>query len=131
MILQDNDYCIVCKNMYTNKNYKWCKQCETNRLKKNFTNWTSGSEKIDNFIQEKQLKINNPWHIVFEWIPYDKFLDIKEVDKDDFSTVYSALWEDGPLYWDENNDEYKGYPKEVALKCSHNLQNADEFLSKV
>jgi hypothetical protein len=131
MVLQDKDYCILCNIMYTNENYKWCKKCVTNKLRKNFTNWTSGNKEIDGFIQEVQLKINEPRHVVFEWISYDKFLNIKEVDKNDFSTVYSALWEEGPLYWDDLSDEYKRYPKKVALKCSHNLQNADEFLSKV
>ncbi|EXX65850.1 hypothetical protein RirG_129420 [Rhizophagus irregularis DAOM 197198w] len=126
-------YCILCKNIYTDEKYKWCKQCEINKLRKNFTNWTSGNKKIDNFIQEKQLKINYPWNIVFEWIPYNKFLDIKEVDKDDFSTVYSAKWEDGPLEWNNNNRKYIRNQKEIELKLkySHNLQNVVKFLNEV
>src|SRR5205809_222813 len=36
----------------------WCKPCQIDNLKGNFTNWTSGNEKIDNFIQEMQLKID-------------------------------------------------------------------------
>ena len=39
---------------YSNVYYKWCKSCQID----NFTNWTSGNEKIDGFIQEMQLKIN-------------------------------------------------------------------------
>jgi len=38
--------------------YKWCKPCRIDNLKGNFTNWTSGNEKIDNVIQEMQLKID-------------------------------------------------------------------------
>ncbi|CAB4441621.1 unnamed protein product [Rhizophagus irregularis] len=130
MALQDKDYCILCKNEYIDK---WCKQCDINKLRKNFTNWTSGNEKIDNFIQEKQLEINDPGNIVFEWIPYNKFLDIKEVDKDDFSTIYSAKWEDGPLKLNYYSRKYVRNQKEFGLKLkySHNLQNVVEFLNEV
>ena len=37
--------------------YKWCKLCHINYLKNNFTNWTSGNEKIGNFIREMQLNL--------------------------------------------------------------------------
>ncbi|PKY23426.1 hypothetical protein RhiirB3_437633 [Rhizophagus irregularis] len=129
--LQNNySYCIKCNYVYTNVSYKWCKGCETNKL---ITNWTSGNKKIDNFIQEKQLEINSLQDIVFEWIPYNKFLDIEEVDKDDFSTVYSAKWEDGPLEWNSNSRKYIRNPTEIELKLkySHNLQNVVEFLNEV
>ncbi|EXX52777.1 hypothetical protein RirG_250110 [Rhizophagus irregularis DAOM 197198w] len=128
--------CEICSKKYTMVFSKWCKQCETNKLRKNFTNWTSGNEKIDNFIQEKQLEINNSWNIVFEWIPYNKFLDIKKVDKDDISTIYSVKWEDGPLEWNNYSKKYIRNPKEVEfkelkLKYSHNLQNVVEFLNEI
>ncbi|GBC42510.2 kinase-like domain-containing protein [Rhizophagus irregularis DAOM 181602=DAOM 197198] len=41
--------------------------------------WTSGNEKIDDFIQEMQLKINNENDVVFEWIPYRRRDFDKEV----------------------------------------------------
>ena len=91
-----------------------------------FITWISGNEKIDNFIQEMQLTFSD----VFEWIPYNQFNEIKETGKNDLITVYSAIWKDGPLYYnryfydvctrDSNN--------EVALKCLHNSQNLIEFL---
>src|SRR3954453_12411667 len=59
--------------------YEWCKPCQINNLKGNFTNWTSGNEKIDDFIQEMQLKIDHPYNIIFEWIPYNQFSDIEEI----------------------------------------------------
>src|SRR5215469_3181942 len=121
--LQDKEYCIKCNKKYTNTDYKWCNPCQINYLKGKFTNWTSGNEKIDNFIQERQLKINDKDDIIFEWIPYNQFLDIREVDKNDFSTVYSAKWKDGQLYWNVNNKRYVKQPnKEVTLKYLHNLQ---------
>jgi hypothetical protein len=75
-----NDYfgkcCKKCGKIYTNMEYKWCNLCHLNYLKENFTSRTSKNEEIDNYIQEMQLKINNPCTIVFEWIPYDQFNEI-------------------------------------------------------
>jgi len=79
----------VVKNIHMN--YKWCKSCQINNLKGNFTNWTSENEKIDNFIQEMQLKINKYNDIIFEWIPYNQFSDIKEISRGDFATLHSAI----------------------------------------
>ena len=94
--------------------------------------YTSGNKKIDDLIQEMQLKINNHQNdIVFEWIPFYHFNDIDEISKGDFATVYSAIWKDGPLHYG-----YSKYTrtsnKKVALKCLHNSQNIiNEFLSEV
>src|SRR6266496_4040772 len=77
------------KNFFNTKE-KWCIPCEINRLK-NYIK-PSGDKKIDEFIQEMQLKItcyNDP---VFEWIPYNQFNDIKLIGKGGFATVYSAIW---------------------------------------
>src|SRR5436853_2115106 len=96
--------CQNCGEEYESLN--WCKPCKIDNLKENFTNWTSGNEKIDNFIQEMQLKIDNVIDNVFEWIPYNQFGDIKEIGRGGFSTVYSAIWKDGPLEYDKENGEY-------------------------
>ena len=76
--------CKKCGKQYTNVNWHWCKPCQIDNLKENFTNWTSGNEKIDELIQEMQLKINSKWDIVFEWIPYNQFSNIKEIGKGGF-----------------------------------------------
>ena len=126
-------YCKKCCEEYTNVNYNWCKTCQINNLKGNFTNWTSGNEKIDNFIQEMQLKINKRRDIVFEWIPYNQFSDIKEIGRGGFATIYSAIWKDGPLDYGYNTKEYtRVLNYKVALKCLHNSQNiTSEFLNEV
>ncbi len=64
MILQYQKYCEKC-----GESRGWCKPCQMNYLKENFTNnWTSGNERIDNFIQEMQLKVMkrylNGYHII-------------------------------------------------------------------
>ena len=97
-------------------------------VQRNIT-WESGNEIIDNFIQEMQLKINKHDDIVLEWIPYNQFNEIEETGKNGSITVYSAIWRNGPLYW---NKWYKIYTrnsnKKVFLKCLHNSQNSIEFL---
>ena len=138
IILQDG-FCNKCGEEYTNKYYHWCKPCQIDNLKGNFTNWTSGNEKIDDFIQEMQLKIDHPLNItfewiIFEWIPYNQFSDIKELGRSSFATVYSGIWKDGLLKYDRNTKKYvKSSPNyKVALKCLHNSQNVtNEFLYEV
>src|SRR3954452_842575 len=132
MALQDG-FCNKCGKEYAYRNGKWCKQCQIDNLKGNFTNWTSGNEKIDNFIQEMQLKIKKVSDIVFEWIPYNQFSDIKEIGRGGFATVYSAIWKDGRLKYDGYSKEYtRRSNKKVALKCLHNSQNiTNEFLNEV
>ncbi|UZN99808.1 uncharacterized protein OCT59_001074 [Rhizophagus irregularis] len=131
-----SEHCEKCDRQYIddlNAKYEWCKRCQINYLKENFTKWTSGNEKIDGLIQETQLKIDNPNGIVFEWIPYNQFNEIKEIGKGGFSTVYSAIWKDGPLYYLYDKKEWIRNPnKKVALKCLHNSQNiTNEFLNEV
>ncbi|EXX62734.1 uncharacterized protein OCT59_008415 [Rhizophagus irregularis] len=91
----------------------------------NLTNWISGNEKIDDFIQERQLKINGHEDVIFEWIPYNQFNKIEEIGKNNSITVYSAIWKNGPLYY--QHDKYtRDSNKEVALKFLHNSQNLIE-----
>ena len=91
---------------------------------------TSGNEKIDNFIQEMQLKIDEYNDIVFEWIPYNQFRNTKEIGRGGFATVYSAIWKDGPLEYNKRYTRSLNY--KVALKCLHNSQNfINEFLNEV
>ncbi|UZO18390.1 uncharacterized protein OCT59_009704 [Rhizophagus irregularis] len=99
----------------------------------NLANWISGNEKIDDLIQEMQLKINNYSGVVFEWIPYNQFNNIKEVGKGGFALVYSANWKNGPLEYDTDNKIYKRNPNVViALKCLHNSQNiSNKFLNEI
>ncbi|CAB5382523.1 unnamed protein product [Rhizophagus irregularis] len=112
---------------------EWCKSCLVKYLKENFVNWTSGNEKIDNYIQEMQLKINNPGDIVLEWIPYNQFYNIIEDVKCDSSKVYSAIWKDGPLSYSYFKRKLtRVSSKKVALKCLFNLQNnTNKFLNEV
>ncbi|GBC02162.1 hypothetical protein RclHR1_04490008 [Rhizophagus clarus] len=111
------------------KEYKWCKSCHINHLKNNFTNWASGNEKIDNFIQQKQVNIKTSFDLIFEWIPFNEFIEIKEIGKGGFSV---AIWKEGPLCYNIIEKEWmkKSY-KNVVLKYLSNLQNiTDELLNE-
>jgi predicted nucleic acid-binding Zn-ribbon protein len=149
--------CETCGKKYTDAMYKWCKSCQVNNFKNNFSKWTSGNKKIDDFIQGTQLKADKPNDIVFEWISYDQFNNVKEISKNS-AIVYSAIWRDGPLYYnyedkdenensedenedleDENKDsedenEWKWTrksDKKITLKCSNSSQSVSEFLNEV
>src|ERR1043165_9733727 len=78
--------CNKCGKEYLS--WRWCKPCQIDNLKGIFTKWTSKNKKIDDLIQEMQLKINHKKDIVFEWIPYNQFSDIEEINKGNFATVY-------------------------------------------
>ena len=80
-----------------------------------------------------QSKIKEKSDIIFEWIPYNRFKNIEEINKGDFTTVYLAIWKDGPLNYDDNKMEYlRRSDKKVTLKYLHNSQSiTSEFLNKV
>ncbi|GBB90172.1 hypothetical protein RclHR1_17040003 [Rhizophagus clarus] len=131
IIICNNIFCEKCGKIYTNIKVEWCKSCH---LKDNFTNWISGNETIDKFIQKMQLKISNYNDIVVEWIPYDQFINIKKIEKvyNNSFTIYSAIWKGGPLVHNNKNIYKREYYKKVTLKCLNNSQNKiNEFINKV
>ncbi|CAB4427295.1 unnamed protein product [Rhizophagus irregularis] len=79
-----------------------------------------------------QSKINSYNDIVFEWIPYNQFDNIKEIGEGGFAKVYSAIWVDGPLLYSSDTQEYtRNQDKNVVLKCLYNSQNiTSEFLNE-
>ncbi|EXX58390.1 hypothetical protein RirG_198460 [Rhizophagus irregularis DAOM 197198w] len=105
IVFIDGFHCRNCGKQFTQIYNKWCKQCQLSNLK-NITIWASGNEKIDSFIQKMQLKINASWNIIFEWIPFEQFNDVKEIKSDDLTSISSAMWKNGQLYYDNNKYEY-------------------------
>ena len=93
--------------------------CHAIRFQRNFKNWTSGNNDIDKFIQDAQLSNHYFYYNTLEWIPYDRFYDIKYIAKGGFGKVYRANWIDGFIrYWDNENQNWKRLEsnKFVALK---------------
>jgi hypothetical protein len=108
------------------KPYKWCRPCQMNDLKK--IHQTSGNEKIDSLIQKMHFKISYYYDIVFEWIPYNQLIDVKEININ-IAKIYTAIWKDGPLNYNTKKIKYERSPnKKVALKWSCN-SHANEFLN--
>ncbi|GBC02159.1 hypothetical protein RclHR1_04490005 [Rhizophagus clarus] len=114
---------------YNDRENKWCKSCHINRLKNNFTNWASGNEKIDKFIQQRQLNIKTSYDLIFEWIPFNEFIDIKEIRKGGFSV---AIWKEGRLRYDIIKKEWMKEPyRKVVLKYLNSQNITDEFFKEV
>ncbi|RGB37969.1 hypothetical protein C1646_812972 [Rhizophagus diaphanus] len=84
--------------------FKWCISCQKNYFEKIFTNWTSENEKIDDFIQEIQLKNSSYNDIILEWMPYDRF------NRD----LAIATWKNGPLYYSRLEKELIREPKNYS-----------------
>ncbi|POG67215.1 hypothetical protein GLOIN_2v1481736 [Rhizophagus irregularis DAOM 181602=DAOM 197198] len=123
--------CFECKQVNTQK--EWCQICNSKRFQQNFGNWTSGNDDIDKLIQNTQLTARNRYQVL-EWIPYDRFYNIKYVAKGGFGKVYSAIWKDGfILLWDKYKNQLQRYAKvQVALKSLNESQNITlEFISEV
>ncbi|GES95348.1 kinase-like domain-containing protein [Rhizophagus clarus] len=118
------EYCEKCSNRYEDKDNKWCNSCQINYLKNNFTNWTSGNNKLDEFIQQIQLKINNYYDSIFEWIPYHELININEIRKG----IFTAMWKDGSLCYSKIERKYKRKLNEkVLIKCLYNSQNINNL----
>ncbi|GBB98984.1 hypothetical protein RclHR1_33890001 [Rhizophagus clarus] len=76
MVVFDFRKCRMCKT-----------ECSTIYFKNNFDNWTSGNNDIDKFIQSTQLTVHYNAKDAIEWIPYNKFYDIKYIAKGGFGKI--------------------------------------------
>ncbi|CAB4421948.1 unnamed protein product [Rhizophagus irregularis] len=82
--------------MVLNNKCKKCnKICNAIYFQQKFIDWTSNNDDIDKFIQATQLSAHDDVRGVLEWIPYDRFYDVKYISKDDFGEMYIADWSDG------------------------------------
>jgi hypothetical protein len=124
-----NDICVKCKGV-----------CNSLYFQRDFKNWTSGNNDIDKFIQSTQLSVHNKVSDALEWIPYEKFYDIRYISEDKFDKMYRANWIDGCID-DENqyswNDESQNWNRVkpnmfVNLKILNDPTSiTSEFINKV
>ncbi|RHZ90186.1 hypothetical protein Glove_5g52 [Diversispora epigaea] len=126
--------CPECNQEYTSTFWKWYKPCNSKHFRNDFNNWTSGNDKIDKFIQDAQLNANDGWEVI-EWIPYNRFEDIKQIGKSGFETIHYARWIDGFIEkWDIENQQWerdRKYSEEVALKKFDNFVNFNNVLNEM
>jgi hypothetical protein len=95
-------------------------------FQQNFGSWTSGNNDIDKFIQDTQLLAHGDIMKALEWIPYDKFYDIKYIAKDGFSKIYKAIWTDGRTNsWNDEKQNWNRINQNmiVDLKNLHNTES--------
>src|SRR5438034_1144016 len=88
--------CPECNESYTSVHDGWCEQCNAGRFQQDFPNWTSGNKFIDEFIRKTQSNVQSASQVL-EWVPYNRLKNIKYHYKEGFSTVYKAIWLDGPI----------------------------------
>ena len=114
----------------------WCKECVPSCL---IEGWSSGNSEIDKFIKDT---IYNPGYdhydgypLFLQWVPFDRFEDIKSIGEGGFAKVYSAKWIDGPAKyrWDDGIwKKLDSKPTNVALKRLNGSQNmTSEYLNEV
>jgi hypothetical protein len=124
------------ENCYKPKDDKlWCKECVPRCI---VEGWTSENHDIDEFIKDTiynaKLYRKNP--LFLEWVPFDRFEDIKQIGEGGFAKVYSATWIDGNAKYDKQDDgSWKKREHEllkVALKRLNGSQNMSaEYLNEV
>ena len=119
-----SDICGKCNNI-----------CNSIYFQRNFKYWTSGINDVDEFIQNTQLSAHDYASDALEWVPYDRFHDIKYIAKGGYGEVYQAIWTDGYITeWNNrnNNWERESKYKFVALKSLNNSKNITlEFMNEV
>ena len=136
--ISDRDFDVNIKNcLHCNKPFTeelWCEECDPFRI---IERWTSGNPDIDKFIKDTMYKPAESYYSYpfLEWVPFDRFTDIKEVGEGGFAKVYSATWIDGKLEYekvDGNWEKKEPKPLKVALKRLNGSQNmSDKYLNEV
>jgi hypothetical protein len=115
----------------------WCKECVPCCI---IEGWTSENTEIDEFIKDTiynaKLDIHYSYPLFLEWVPFDRFEDIKQIGEGGFAKVYSATWIDGKAKYVRQNDRswIKKEPKpiKVALKRLNGSQNMSaDYLNEV
>ena len=122
-----------------NNHISYCKPCYSSYFRDNFAHWTSGDSNIDELIQNSQLNAGHESELI-EWIEYTNLENIEFVAHGGFSSVYKAVWKDGPIdtrYTTTQDDNKFKLQREcsnteVAVKKFRNVtQMSSEFLNEV
>ena len=112
----------------------WCKECVPSFI---IEGWSSGNSEIDEFIKDTiyNAKEYSFCPLFLEWVPFDRFEDIKSIGEGGFAKVYSAKWIDGNSKYRRVDGIWKKLdsgPMNVALKRLNGSQNmSTEYLNEV
>ena len=94
---------------YRNKQFikeLWCKDCDLYRV---IEGWTSENPDIDKFIKDTMYNARQDEYSFLEWVPFDRFADIKQIGEGGFAKVYTATW----------IDEHSGHPYFITNFVDH------------
>ena len=134
-IIANHENCSYCNKPFSEE--LWCKKCDPFRM---IEGVTSGNPDIDKFIKDTIYnKTYGDYHdryLFLEWVPFDRFEDIKQIGEGGFAKVYSATWMDGiSKFKEQDNGGWKKLdpkPLKVALKRLNGSQNMSaEYLNEV
>ncbi|PKC11641.1 hypothetical protein RhiirA5_412820, partial [Rhizophagus irregularis] len=126
------DICEKCKIM-----------CNSIYFQRDFNNWTSGNNDIDEFIQNTQISEHDDIKRALEWIPYNKLYNIKYIADDKSGKMYKARWTDGCISdnswnsssWDDENQNWEREDQHmfVILKILNNPASItlELFINKI
>ncbi|GBC53733.2 kinase-like domain-containing protein [Rhizophagus irregularis DAOM 181602=DAOM 197198] len=117
-----------------NEDLNDCLSCKPERFQRDFNKWTSGNKIIDKLIQDNQRIAVEKYDLLLEWIPFNKFTNIKYIAEGGFAKVYSATWIDGQIKkWSQlNNNWRRNGPLTIALKILNDSENvSDDFLNEL
>jgi hypothetical protein len=111
----------------------WCKECDPFRI---MEGWTSGNPDIDKFIKDTMYNERDNGYRFLEWVPFNRFTNVKNIAEGGFSKVYSAIWIDGRSeyrrIYNRSWQRKEPKPKKIALKKLNGSQNmSDKYLNEV
>src|ERR1051325_11033899 len=124
-------------NCYQPENDKlWCRECVPSCI---IEGWRSGNSEIDEFIKDTiynaKRRCDRDYPLFLEWVPFDRFEDIKQIGEGGFAKVYSTKWLDGKAKYIKQDGSWEKLdpePINVALKRLNGSQNMTaEYLNEV
>jgi hypothetical protein len=127
--LETKNYMIVLDDKCKKCNYS----CNAIYFLQNFNNWTSGNNDIDEFIQDTQLSAHKTSEISYalEWLPFDKFQNIKYIATNEFGNIFRANWIDGYIYeLNEYNQNWKRKGQNMFVNLKSLSNNPKTFILK-
>ena len=114
--------------------YDWCPSCDNQKLENEFSNWTSGNEKIDELIRDTQRNATS-YTSYLEWIPWEKLENVKKFERITYCTMYEAKWIEGERitdYFEDSVKRKRSTPIPVFIEGDSNLAYKFlEFIAEV
>ncbi|CAG8794427.1 45558_t:CDS:1, partial [Gigaspora margarita] len=92
--------------------------------------WTTGNEKIDEFIREAQVD-SIYYNKIIEWIPFEQLKDIKEVSNSGFGQIYSVTWIDGKQKYTSKKRRLMLSHKKNCKVALKSLNDSSSFLKEI